>query len=88
MSCEVPLIATNVSSIPELTLDFAKLIDPKSEEMIYQSVKDILANYDDYKKIAIRGREHVINNFNWNKITEEYENTIYETIKDFRNANV
>ena len=88
MSCEVPLIATNVSSIPELTLEFAKLIDPKSEEMIYQSVKDILANYDDYKKIAIRGREHVINNFNWNKITEEYEDTIYETIKDFRNANV
>ena len=88
MSCEVPLIATNASSIPELTLEFAKLINPKSEEMIYQSVKDILADYDNYKKIAIRGREHVINNFNWNKITQEYEDIIYETIKDFRNANV
>ena len=88
MSCEVPLIATNVSSIPELTLKFAKLIEPKNEEMIYKSVKDILANYDKYKKIAFQGREHVINQFNWIKITKEYENIIFETIKDFKNANV
>ena len=88
MSCEVPLIATNVSSIPELTLKFAKLIEPKNEEMIYESVKDILTNYDKYKKIALQGREHVINQFNWIKITKEYENIIFETIKDFKNANV
>ena len=88
MSCEVPLIATNVSSIPELTLKFAKLIEPKNEEMIYESVKDILTNYDKYKKIAFQGREHVINQFNWIKITKEYENIIFETIKDFKNANV
>jgi len=84
MSCEVPLIATNVSSIPELTSEFAKLVDPKNEEMIYQGVKDILAEYDKYKKIAIKGRQHVIKNFNWIKITGEYENAIFETIKNFK----
>jgi len=84
MSCEVPLIATNVSSIPELTSEFAKLVDPKNEDMIYQSVKDILAEYDKYKKIAIKGRQHVIKNFNWIKITGEYENAIFETIKNFK----
>jgi len=84
MSCEVPLIATNVSSIPELTSEFAKLVDPKNEEMIYQSVKDILAEYDKYKKIANKGRQHVIKNFNWIKITGEYENAIFETIKNFK----
>ena len=84
MSCEVPLIATNVSSIPELTSEFAKLVDPKNDEMIYQSVKDILAEYDKYKKIAIKGRQHVIKNFNWIKITDEYENAIFETIKNFK----
>ena len=83
MSCEIPLIATNVSSIPELTSEFAKLVDPKNEEMIYQSVKDILSEYDKYKKIAIKGRQHVIKNFNWIKITDEYENTIFETIKNY-----
>ena len=83
MSCEIPLIATNVSSIPELTSEFAKLVDPKNEEMIYQSVKDILSEYDKYKKIAIKGRQHVIKNFNWIKITDEYENAIFETIKNY-----
>ena len=34
MSCEIPLIATNISSIPELTSDYAKLIEPKDEQMI------------------------------------------------------
>ena len=28
MSCEIPLIATNVSAIPELTSNYAKLIEP------------------------------------------------------------
>ena len=88
MSCEVPLIATNVSSIPELTSEFATLIEPKNEEMIYKSVKNILSDYDEFKQIAINGRAHVIKNFNWAKITNEYEDVIFKTIKKFRDANV
>ena len=88
MSCEVPLIATNVSSIPELTSEFATLIEPKNEEMIYKSVKNILSDYDEFKQIAINGRAHVIKKFNWAKITNEYEDVIFKTIKKFRDANV
>ena len=88
MSCEVPLIATNVSSIPELTSEFATLIEPKNEEMIYKSIKNIFSDYDKFKQIAINGRSHVIKNFNWAKITLEYEDVIYKTIKKFRDVNV
>ena len=88
MSCEVPLIATNVSSIPELTSEFATLIEPKNEEMIYKSIKNIFSDYDKFKQIAINGRTHVIKNFNWAKITKEYEDVIFKTIKKFRDANV
>ena len=88
MSCEVPLIATNVSSIPELTSEFATLIEPKNEEMIYKSIKNIFSDYDEFKQIAINGRTHVIKNFNWAKITNEYEDVIFKTIKKFRDANV
>jgi glycosyltransferase involved in cell wall biosynthesis len=88
MSCEVPLIATNVSSIPELTSEFATLIEPKNEEMIYKSIKNIFSDYDKFKQIAINGRAHVIKNFNWAKITNEYEDVIFKTIKKFRDANV
>ena len=88
MSCEVPLIATNISSIPELTSNFAKLIDIKNEKMIADSVKEILLNYSNYKELARLGRQHVIKNFNWIKIAEEYESAISKTIEDFNNADI
>ncbi len=88
MSCEVPLIATNTSSIPELTSNYAKLIEPKNKEMISNSVKEILLDYPKYKKIAQNGRKHIIQNFNWIKITKEYEKTILKTLEEFNNANI
>jgi glycosyltransferase involved in cell wall biosynthesis len=83
MSCEVPLIATNVSSIPELVGDFAKLIPPKNINDLSNSIRTIFNDYSHHKKIAVRGRQHIVDNFNWLKITEEYENIITKTINDF-----
>jgi glycosyltransferase involved in cell wall biosynthesis len=83
MSCEIPLIATNVSSIPELVDDYAKLIPSKNTNELSNAIRSILYDYPHYKKIAIRGRQHIVDNFNWLKITEEYENIISKTINDF-----
>ena len=88
MSCEVPLIATNTSSIPELVGDFATLIPPMNENDLSEAIKNILTNFKKYKKIAESGRHHIIENFNWLKITQEYEDMIYKTIQDFNNANL
>ena len=88
MSCEVPLIATNISSIPELVDDYATLVDPKSYKMISDSVKEIMIDYKKYKEIAINGRQHVIDRFNWAKITKQYENIILKTIEKFNDANL
>ena len=84
MSCEVPLIATNVSSIPELVGKYGILIDPKDENLLSHKIKNVLSNYDDHKKTAIQGRQHIIKTFNWSKITNEYEKTIYKVIENFR----
>ena len=80
--------ATNTSSIPELTGKYASLIESRNHEAIIESTIKILSDYDKYKEIAIKGRQHVIEHFNWAKITKEYENTIYETIKEFKNADI
>jgi glycosyltransferase involved in cell wall biosynthesis len=88
MSCEVPLIATNTSSIPELVGDFATLIPPMNENDLSEAIKNILTNFKKYEKIAENGRHHIIENFNWLKITQEYEDMIYKTIQDFNNANL
>ena len=83
MSCEIPLIATNTSSIPELVGDYAKLIPPKNTNELSNTIRSILNDYSHYKKIAVKGRQHIIDNFNWLKITEEYEDIISKTINDF-----
>ena len=88
MSCEIPLIATNVSSIPELTSSFATLINIKDENAIEKNVKNILLNYKSYKEKAIRGRNHIKQTFNWDKITSEYEKAIHKAIRSFHDVNV
>ncbi|NDE95187.1 MAG: glycosyltransferase family 1 protein, partial [Proteobacteria bacterium] len=80
---EVPLIATNVSSIPELVGDYAKLIPAKNANELSNAIRNILHDYSHYKNIAVRGREHIVDNFNWLKFTEEYENIIIKTINIF-----
>ena len=88
MSCGVPLIAANTSSIPELVGEFASLIPAKDTKAQIESIKNVIQKYDYYKDIAEKGREHIITKFNWLKITEEYEKTIFKTIENFKNANV
>ena len=87
MSCEVPLIATDVSSIPELVGDFAKLIKPKDSKQISDAVIEILSDYENYKVIAENGRQHIIDKFNWPKITKQYEEVILRTIQNYKNVN-
>ena len=84
MSCEVPLIATNISSIPELVRSYGILIDPKDEKKLSFNIEKVLNNYDDYKDNAIKGRQHDIATFNWSKITAEYEKILYKTIEKFK----
>ena len=51
-------------------------------------MKEILLNYKFYKEKAIRGRNHIIETFNWDKITSEYEKVIYKAIRSFKDVNL
>lgn len=88
MSCAIPLIAANTSSIPELVGGHASLIEPKDSDSLVDSIKHVIGNYDDYDLMARKGRKHVIRHFNWNKISKEYEDIIIQNIRDFHNANI
>ncbi|MDB9906336.1 glycosyltransferase family 4 protein [Gammaproteobacteria bacterium] len=84
MACAIPLVATNVASIPEITGSFAQLIPAEDEEEIYQGIKNIFQNPQKYKIQAEFGRQHIIENFNWTKIGYAYEELLYKTINDFK----
>ena len=83
MACGIPLIASNVASIPEITSSYAQLIPSENSDAIVQSIKNVFVNPHKYNLQAEQGREHIISNFNWSKIAERYEDLILKTIKNF-----
>ena len=84
MACSIPLIATNVASIPEITSNFAELIPSNDSKSIEVSIRKILLNPSKYQSRAEDGRKHIIENFDWEKISKSYEGLIYKIIQDFK----
>ena len=84
MACATPLVATNVASIPEITGSFAQLIPAEDSDAIYQGIKNIFQDPQKYKVQAGLGREHIIENFNWEKIGHAYEALLLKTIDNFK----
>ena len=84
MASGIPLIATNVASIPEITSTFAELIPASDSKSIERSIINILSNPSKYQRRADEGRKHIIENFDWYKISKSYETLIYRIIQDFK----
>ena len=75
MSTGMPIITTNVGGIPEIFNSFAGyMIKPKEEEELYLSMKNMIANYNqfDYKKIS----NYAIQHFSNEKVAESF-NVLY-----------
>lgn len=84
MSCSIPLIAVKTSSIPELVGDFAHLINPRDSVLLAKKIKEVFENYDKNLILAENGRNHIEKQFNWEKISKQYQDVIYENIRDQR----
>ena len=84
MACSIPLIATNVASIPEITSTYAELIPERDSKSIERAIRNILLDPFTYQNRANEGRKHIINNFDWEKIAQSYENLIHQTMEKFK----
>ena len=87
MSCAIPLIATNVASIPDLVKEYATLIPSKNPEAICEAVEEIFKNREKFNKNSLKAREYVIERFNWTNVIDNYEQIFMKTIKE-HNANI
>ncbi len=81
MSCSIPLIATNVASIPEITEDFATLIPTKNHEALASAITEIFSKPDMYNIKAKKGRIHIKEKFNELLIAKQYEKLMIEVIR-------
>ena len=78
MAAGVPLITSNVSSLPEVAGDAAILVDPLSEDEIFEAYKKILSDEKLKREMVQKGLEQA-KKFEWKKSVEMLEK-IYEEI--------
>jgi glycosyltransferase involved in cell wall biosynthesis len=69
MAIGTPVVASNISSIPEVVADAALLVDPYDEEMIAANVLKLLAEESLRNKLIERGRERAAL-FSWRETAE------------------
>ncbi|TWJ26356.1 glycosyltransferase family 4 protein [Geobacter argillaceus] len=70
MSCGVPVITSNLTSIPEIVGDAALLIDPYDDEQLQRSLLHLLSEEDVRKEYVERGLRQV-RKFSWRKMASE-----------------
>lgn len=80
MACGVPVITSEVSSLPEVVGSAAKLVNPKSEKEIAEELKNVLKSGKIQLEMKIKGIEQA-KKFSWEK-------TAKETIKLFKEINL
>jgi len=70
MSCGVPVLASNVSSLPEVAGDAGLLVDPLDEAAIAQGLQRLLTDDDLHQALAARAREAAAR-FSWAQAARE-----------------
>jgi glycosyltransferase involved in cell wall biosynthesis len=80
MACGVPVVASNMSSIPEVAGDAALLTDPRDAEAICDAMEHILKDGDLRSDLRRRGLERAAT-FSWEKAARETIAVYGETVK-------
>lgn len=78
MACGLPVITSNVSSLPEVVGDAAITTDPLDVEAICAAVKQIFAAGGDRQRLIAKGL-HRSQQFSWEKTAEQVA-TLYESL--------
>jgi glycosyltransferase involved in cell wall biosynthesis len=81
MACGTPVIASNNSSLPEVTGNSVLLIDPDRPAEIAQAIKNVLIDEKLYKKFKERGIAQA-KKFSWKKCAEETLTVILSEAKN------
>ncbi|MBA31806.1 MAG: hypothetical protein CL748_04695 [Chloroflexi bacterium] len=80
MSCEIPIVATNIGDSKKIIKNFGKIVPIKDSESLSNSILEILEmNKNTLKKISSEGRTSIINRFS--------EKIIYKNLMNILNKN-
>lgn len=80
MSCGIPIIASNATSIPEIIGDAAYYIDPYNIDELFLAIKEVLNNKELRKDLVEKGLNKC-SEYTWEKTAEETINA-YKALYD------
>lgn len=78
--CEVPVITSNITSMPEVAGDAAELVDPFSIESISKSLQKVASDENYRRELVEKGRERR-KMFSWQKTSERLWCSIQKLIE-------
>jgi len=87
MSAKVPVVTSNVSSLPEVAGDAAMLVDPYNEEEIYNAVKELLSKESLRKDFILKGYKRA-SKFTWEDTAEKTLEVYKEVYNETNKTNV
>lgn len=71
MACSVPVVASNVGGIPEITKENGIVVDGKEKEFA-ETIGKLLENEKSRERMGRAGRERVEKELNWDSVTGKY----------------
>lgn len=77
MQLGVPVICSNLSSLPEVVGDSAVLVNPQEAGEVGDAIQRLLSDQKKQRELVEKGYEN-IKRFDWDKTAKEYWNEIYK----------
>jgi glycosyltransferase involved in cell wall biosynthesis len=82
MKCGCPVIASEVSSIPEITEEAATLVDPNDERELAHAILDLINSKRELSILSRKGVKRA-SSFDWGKVAERKKDA-YKKIEKFK----
>ncbi|WMT09510.1 glycosyltransferase family 4 protein [Natrinema thermotolerans] len=79
LACGVPVVATTGGGLPEVVGDAGVLVEPGDSDAIADAVRDLLTDDERRRQLGRRGRERIVEEFDW-------ERAARETVREYRAA--
>ncbi|QRV16264.1 glycosyltransferase family 4 protein [Haloterrigena salifodinae] len=79
MACGVPVVATTGGALPEVVGDAGNLVAPGDAGEMADAIRELLADDDRRRRLGERGRERIVEEFDW-------ERAARETVRTYRTA--
>lgn len=80
MSCDVPVLCANTTSLPEVAGDAALLVDPSSSDEIARAFSQLAQHPDLRKSLIIKGQKQRVQ-FTWDQTARTVWNSIEKTLE-------